>query len=1048
ILLSHLSTALSSPHALPSNLLTSHAWSAALEKSLAALVGVTVRSTWVELVENLGLEASTSMDVDEAEGPSKKKRKVELPPDATSISSISARLRLLRLFIHAMPSPVPMDLLNDFRKGVVDPALKELAKGRAVEVGIQVAGVRYAMLERVRRDGSEENGWELGKRVKGLRELCGESESAEVVLELAATLLQSLSASMPEEDAHAIFAVILARLEEANESVSWSGHAHGMDNGELAAALWELVSRRWLQTFELFASPEQLAQIATLIVRCMASPSNPHQITINASTSRLLRRADFYEHRRLQSHIHTCLLKRCTIPSLLSPSSVLTSLSASKLPKPLRSLSSDVVNETVETFERISELVPVEYLSKGLRNDLVDRAMAVDVWITAGKLEEGEEEREGKMRVLRSFVLGAAAESPLTDGPAIMSHLVKGTGSSEAVTKVTIAVYRHFVQSSILVYHGDKASAPLEAYLAAFESPLASLAKRFKKNVGPVSCEELALFALADVLSTSLGDYKSTPESLQASIGEFVKAASKPFGKTLSAASAATLTSPASVWDCADLIDGCRRFWQLKDWVSGGECDQGTYSPNRFTPSAMLISLVFPVEAFAAFAQSILGTLVTLTTSSASTLDAQPDSLRTCLAMLDLLGFRIARLRELSDPAKHSTLPFETFLACHLAFRQGLRTVPGASGALLNNLKRATVTSTIREYSAALNGISAYVGQTVTSEDAASQMASLEPALAVALVLLRDGPDGSSRLSTACLTDILRHLSLLLAKVSSSDKAPLQGAALAEALLVISTFLEGICGEQPMLLSRQNVSSVLALVARMLQPSGPQAVAAVSSTFVPSPAALTSQLWISLVTIVDHLVRHRKDHISPLFPHLVATLGPMLSSLRRAGFGTTGSVTIDDGEAGVAVGKRAEREARATFPSWVWEGGARAMGRPEAKAVGRLLASLTAKTASATLKRKHGSMEKDTSTTSLAAPLSKHAPFILLPYLRACVNVVSPIPSVLRTELQGGWFEVMDSMGKWEREALMKGFLTDEEEAERGVLRGMWRTWEKERYRG
>lgn len=36
--------------------------------------------------------------------------------------------------------------------------------------------------------------------------------------------------------------------------------------------------------------------------------------------------------------------------------------------------------------------------------------------------------------------------------------------------------------------------------------------------------------------------------------------------------------------------------------------------------------------------------------------------------MLDLLSFRIARLRSLSNN-NVATLPFETFLACHLNFR-------------------------------------------------------------------------------------------------------------------------------------------------------------------------------------------------------------------------------------------------------------------------------------------------------------------------------------------------------------------------------------------
>ena len=252
-----------------------------------------------------------------------------------------------------------------------------------------------------------------------------------------------------------------------------------------------------------------------------------------------------------------------------------------------------------------------------------------------------------------------------------------------------------------------------------------------------------------------------------------------------------------------------------------------------------------------------------------------------------------------------------------------------------------------------------------------------------------------------------------------------------------------------MLLSRQNVSSILALISQIMLPSGIDSTDSTTS----SPAALSSDLFLTLVSIISHLVRHRKNHITPLFPSLVSILASFLSALRRAGFGTTGSssaINFEDDTAGVGLGKRAEREAKATFPFWVWEGGAKGVGKVEAKAVGRLLASLSAKTATS-LKRKRDApilTIQTEVTTSLVAPLSKHAPFILLPYLRSCVHSISPIPSTLRAELQGGWFEIMDVMGKWEREALMKGFLKDEEEAERGVLRQLWRAHEKERYRG
>lgn len=250
-----------------------------------------------------------------------------------------------------------------------------------------------------------------------------------------------------------------------------------------------------------------------------------------------------------------------------------------------------------------------------------------------------------------------------------------------------------------------------------------------------------------------------------------------------------------------------------------------------------------------------------------------------------------------------------------------------------------------------------------------------------------------------------------------------------------------------MLLSRLNISNTLSLVCRLLQPTS-------AASPSPQPAATqVGDLYRTLVTVVTLLVRHRKDHIVPLFPLLVSTISSFTSILRRAGFGTTGSdLAIDEIDLSVALGHRAEREARTTFPSWVWEGGAKGIGRLEARSLGRLLGALTTKTTSQTVKRKKdasaGGEDGPTTTTSLVAPLSKHAPFLLLTYLRACVHATCPIPSALRSELQGGWFEVMDSVGKWEKEALMKGFLGEDEEAERGVLRTMFKVHDSTRYHG
>lgn len=268
------------------------------------------------------------------------------------------------------------------------------------------------------------------------------------------------------------------------------------------------------------------------------------------------------------------------------------------------------------------------------------------------------------------------------------------------------------------------------------------------------------------------------------------------------------------------------------------------------------------------------------------------------------------------------------------------------------------------------------------------------------------------------------------------------------------------------------MSTILSLVSQiLLPPTSPTATTSSSS----STPILTSSLYLSLVSIVSHLVRHRKDHITPLFPHLVSTLALFLTSLRRSGFGTTTSVsspnTAEEEEAGLGLGKRAEREVKSTFANWVWDGGVTALAKNEAKAVGRLLSSLATKTVVSSALTSSKAIvgndkdddkkreKREMTTTSLSAPLSKHAPFLFLPYLSACIDPLAPLPSVLRSELLTGWYEIMDVVGKWERESLMRGFLAgvgggggiggeERREAERGVLRGMWRSWENGRYKG
>lgn len=68
------------------------------------------------------------------------------------------------------------------------------------------------------------------------------------------------------------------------------------------------------------------------------------------------------------------------------------------------------VSSTIASFDRIASLLPMEYVGKALRNDMIDRAVGLDIWVSGGKVELDGEELARAQFVLRKFVVLAAAE--------------------------------------------------------------------------------------------------------------------------------------------------------------------------------------------------------------------------------------------------------------------------------------------------------------------------------------------------------------------------------------------------------------------------------------------------------------------------------------------------------------------------------------------------------------------------------------------------------------------------------------------------------------
>lgn len=75
--------------------------------------------------------------------------------------------------------------------------------------------------------------------------------------------------------------------------------------------------------------------------------------------------------------------------------------------------------------------------------------------------------------------------------------------------------------------------------------------------------------------------------------------------------------------------------------------------------------------AFANFAQV---TLVAITSTLSTSSQTDDDPTPSCLALLNLMAYRIGQSRKVANEKKADSVPFEVFVACHLAFRHALST--------------------------------------------------------------------------------------------------------------------------------------------------------------------------------------------------------------------------------------------------------------------------------------------------------------------------------------------------------------------------------------
>ena len=192
-----------------------------------------------------------------------------------------------------------------------------------------------------------------------------------------------------------------------------------------------------------------------------------------------------------------------------------------------------------------------------------------------------------------------------------------------------------------------------------------------------------------------------------------------------------------------------------------------------------------------------------------------------------------------------------------------------------------------------------------------------------------------------------------------------------------------------------------------------------------------SDILFNSISAVSTMISFRKAAVTAIFPSIIAFLREVFNILRVSS---------------LADHRAKARQTGRMLPAWAMQAPAGWLRPASVKMFTRLLTALGARSADLQTRNRKGS--EGTAIASLAGPLSKHSPFIVASYLSAAVDFDLPIASDIRRELLPGLIELLGFIGKHEREALMRGFLTDNMQAERSLLRAMWQEHEQTRYRG
>lgn len=190
-------------------------------------------------------------------------------------------------------------------------------------------------------------------------------------------------------------------------------------------------------------------------------------------------------------------------------------------------------------------------------------------------------------------------------------------------------------------------------------------------------------------------------------------------------------------------------------------------------------------------------------------------------------------------------------------------------------------------------------------------------------------------------------------------------------------------------------------------------------------------LYLQIINVASALVRNRRDLVRANLPHLALILCRLISAL------TSPRPNLGRKQSGIVA---------SSLPRWV--ASVEPLGTNEAKALARLLTTMTTKT---TLRSRFsvsapsaGVRGLEAEAQSLAKAFSKHASSVLLEYIKAVNNPFCVVSRGVRDELAPGLYALCGMMAEKGRDSIMPVL----DNGGKMIITTLWAAYQKQRYDG